>query len=293
MPTLPHLALLLLALFPFHSNAAPDCKILVPKAPLTAQGLATPYQLLPPCTMASPTQASFVEGVIFDPVTGQLAVYNPLVITQGTQPAIQPSVLTLPPNAVVGLWFGTNANSITLVDSTGNDLGAANCVNGLPGSIFGQFAYCNAPNFFMATNRAINRGQLRIPPLGMGKDGRPCPTTRSFGVVDQDQSDNVVATYLLFPDGRTAQDTPANRQQMGFGGNGNNATTLINGSDNALLTEFMDPALGCTPFMAVNAAAGTNTAAKTMVAALALNEVKTSMNYVASNKQLDTKPFYV
>ncbi|MGH3420155.1 MAG: hypothetical protein ACRDOD_11290, partial [Streptosporangiaceae bacterium] len=42
--------------------------------------------------------------------------------------------------------------------------------------------------------------------------------------------------------GQTAQDTTANAGSIA------GATTLANGSDNALLDLFMDPVLGCTPF---------------------------------------------
>ncbi len=65
---------------------------------------------------------------------------------------------------------------------------------------------------------------------------------RGFDVVDQDQSDNVVTTYLLTPSGQTAQDSAANA--AGLAG----ATAINNGSDNALVNKFMDPALGCTPY---------------------------------------------
>jgi hypothetical protein len=69
-------------------------------------------------------------------------------------------------------------------------------VNGLNGSVFGQFAYCNAPAFFRAANVAIKGGMLTVPALGTAKDGMPCMSTRDFALIDQDQSDNVTATYL-------------------------------------------------------------------------------------------------
>jgi hypothetical protein len=139
---------------------------------------------------------------------------------------------------VVGIWFGFNGNSLLQRTSQ------PSCVNGLPGSPFGQASYCNAPAFFAAAHDAIRAGKLAIPPVGQGKDGRPCPTVRSFGVVDQDQSDNVSATYLATPDGRIAPDTPA-AAKVAAG-----AVRIGNGSDNRLLDRFVDPALGCTPFMA-------------------------------------------
>jgi hypothetical protein len=116
-------------------------------------------------------------------------------------------VPTLPANNVVGIWFGSNANTITLTGSTNG------CVNGLPGSVFGQFAYCNTPAFFTAAQTAIAAGLLNVPPIGTSTKTtttQPCPAVRDFRVVDMDQSDNVDSTYLLI-DGKTlAQNTAAN-----------------------------------------------------------------------------------
>ena len=87
--------------------------MVVPAQPLTAQGLATPYQLVAtnpdngPCNEANATQAVFVQGAVIDPATGNIAIYNPLVIDQGTQPAIAPVVPTLPNwryCCVMGWW---------------------------------------------------------------------------------------------------------------------------------------------------------------------------------------------
>src|ERR1700693_1406741 len=109
----------------FKSHAAQaavngDCTLIVPAQPLTAQGLATPYQLVAtnpdngPCNEANTMQAAFVQGSIFDFDTGQISVYNPLVIDQGTKPAINPVVPQISRNAVVAIWFGFNGNNLTL-----------------------------------------------------------------------------------------------------------------------------------------------------------------------------------
>jgi hypothetical protein len=98
-------------------------------------------------------------------------------------------------------------------------------------------------------------GRLRVPSQGTSAKivptggrlgtGRACPNVRNFDMVDQDQSDNVTSVYLLDPNtGQTAQDTAASEAKMG------GARALSNGSDNALVDKFLDPALGCTPFMA-------------------------------------------
>src|ERR1700722_8905203 len=56
---------------------------------------------------------------------------------------------------------------------------------------------------------------------------------------------NVTTQYLLNPaTGQTAQDTASNA------GNLQGATLLLNGSDNTLLDQFIDPVLGCAPYMA-------------------------------------------
>jgi hypothetical protein len=241
----------------------PNCALAVPPDPLSANGLATPYELSGSgndgaCHEANPNQSAFVEATILDPATGKLAVYRPLVVDRGTRPAAEPVVPTLPANAVVGIWFGFNGNTLTLRGRDGS-LRAADCVNGLGRSRFGQFAYCDAEAFFAA----VHNGRITIPAIGTARDGLPCPTTRDFGIVDQDQSDNVTTTYLANANGRTAQATTTNAAQL------RNAATLANGSDNRLLDAFVDPALGCTPFTAPDL---TNHGAPTT--SLALNELQ-------------------
>lgn len=223
----------------------PNCTLTVPADPLTAAGLATPYTLTAtdprqgPCHEANTDQAAFVQATVVDQDTGVVSVYDPLVTDARTPPAAAPVKPALPAHAVVGIWFGFNGSVLTLR----GHLAAGSCVNGTPGSPFGQFAYCNAPAFFAAANTAEQAGRLTVPPLGTARDGRPCPTTRDFGLVDQDQSDNVTTEYLVTRRGRTAQRTAANAAARP-------GTTLVNGSDNLLLTNFEDPALGCTPWTA-------------------------------------------
>jgi hypothetical protein len=242
-----------------------NCDIIVPANPLTAQGLATPYQLTGPngmtpaqsgCTMTNATNlGAFVQATILNPATGALAVYDPLVVTQGTTPAVAPTVPTLPANAVVTIDFGFNGTNLTQVGATPTTLADANCVNGTPGSIFGQVSFCNGINFFKTAHRLEARGKLVVPSEGTSSKivasggrlgtGQDCPTTHNFDMVDQDPSDNVTTEYLLNPaTGQTAQDTTSNA------GNIAGSTLLLNGSDNTLLDQFMDTVLGCTPFEA-------------------------------------------
>ena len=229
-----------------------DCSLLVPRAPLTAAGLATPYQLYAtdpaqgPCNETDKDQSAFVQAAIFDPATNSISIYNPLVIDKGTAPAAAPVVPVIPAGAIVALWFGYNADNLTLVGSTPRDLANANCVNGLGNSLFSQYAYCNAPAFFRAANGAIAAGNLIVPPLGKASDGLPCPTVRDFFTVDQDQSDNLPTTYLITVGGLLAQYNAANL--TAFPG----AIALGNPSDNRLNDVFLDGALGCQAWTAPN-----------------------------------------
>ena len=231
-----------------------DCELIVPPNPLTATGLATPYQLTGPggqdpaasnCTQANPNLQAFVQATILDPATGRLWVYEPLVITAGTTPAVAPVKPRLPKDAVVNLMVGFNGNNLQLTAAQRLTLLRAKCVDGLPGSLFGQVSYCNSVAFYAAADQAIAAGQLRVPASGQSpQTGQPCPTTRSFQLVDQDPSDNVTTKYLLTAGGQTAQDSTANAALLPA------ATPVNNGSDNALLDNFVLPALGCTPFTA-------------------------------------------
>jgi hypothetical protein len=85
-----------------------NCTLAIPANPLSAQGLATPYQLVGTnaaadgaCNEANPNQSAFVQADILNPATGQISTYEPLVIDQGTTPAAAPVVPQLPANAVV------------------------------------------------------------------------------------------------------------------------------------------------------------------------------------------------
>jgi hypothetical protein len=252
-----------------------DCTLVVPAQPLTAKGLATPYQLVAtnsangPCNEANAAQSAFVQAAVIDPATGKISIYNPLVIDQGSQPAAAPVVPTLPNGGIVGIWFGSNGNTLTLQDSN-NSLQDGNCVNGVAGSIFGQYSYCNAPAFFQAANQAIQAGKLVPPAIGKAKDGLPCPTTRDFSIVDQDQSDNVTTFYLVTASGQVAQDTQANAATLQGQGQ-----VAKNGSDERLLT-VVDGALGCTPWTAPDLANPGQ-----MATALPLNEIQAAAHQAA------------
>jgi hypothetical protein len=269
-----------------------NCTLIVPENPTSPLGLATPYQLTAtnpadgPCNEANATQTAFVQGAVINTQTGQISIYDPLVIDEGTTPAVAPVVPKLPMNSVVALWFGYNGDHLTLAGadqmlpvspsqpmsatsasglpttagyefpaaSAASDflLQQANCVSGedINGkfSTFTQVAACNAAAFFTAADAAITAGTLSVPSPGTAVDGESCLTTRSFALVDQDQSDNVTTEYLAEPNGQIAQDTAANRQSLP------RASVLFNGSDNGLLDLFVDPALHCSPWELPNQA---------------------------------------
>jgi hypothetical protein len=248
------------------STAVEDtCDIIVPAHPLTAQGLATPYQLTGPtggspaatgCEMSnSVALGAFVQATILNTQTGALSVYNPLVITAGTTPAVAPVVPKLPKHSVVTIDFGFNGTFLLQEGATPDALSEGNCTDGPSGSPFGQVSFCNGINFFNTAFRLERDGLLNVPSAGMSRNmvasggslgtGRECPTTRNFDMIDQDPSDNVTTKYLFNPaTGQTAQDNTGNAARM------SGAQVLVNGSDNALVDDFLDPALGCTPFMA-------------------------------------------
>ena len=78
-----------------EAAASMNCTLTVPANPLTARGLATPWQLGDGCSMANTgTEGAFVEATILSP-NGTVQVYNPLVITAGTTPAATPAAPTI------------------------------------------------------------------------------------------------------------------------------------------------------------------------------------------------------
>ncbi|HEX4397287.1 MAG TPA: hypothetical protein VH136_06610 [Trebonia sp.] len=255
--------------FSFNQTAAQalntmDCTLTVPANPLTAQGLATPWQLGDGCSWANGgTEGAFVEATILAP-NGQVQVYDPLVVTQGTTPAVAPTAPTIAAGSQVIISAGFNGNALAL---TGVGAAQGGCIDALGNSIINQTPQCNAVAFYQLANQEIANGTLTVPPTGTGKDGQPCETTTSFPLIDQDQSDNVDASYLFNPNtGQTAQNTAANAANMA------GATSEGNGSDDGLLDAFVNPALGCTPFTATNTTAPAGTSSSQALNALSARQ---------------------
>jgi hypothetical protein len=220
------------------AEAVNACTLTVPDLPLTARGLATPW-VLGGCQEDNPDQGAFVEATILDPATGAMTIYRPLVVDQ-RGPALEPTVPRLPATAVVSINIGFQGDQLTLLNQVGIQEGR--CVNGLPGDIFGQVAFCNNFNgdgtgFFEVADRMIADGTIEPPVPEVAADGRPCPTVWTYDITDQDPVDNTTTSYLVDGRGRTAQNIPANVQNVVFG------QVITNGSDAALLANRIDPAL--------------------------------------------------
>jgi hypothetical protein len=247
--------------------ASGTCTITAPPNPLSAQGLATPWVLGDGCSMANSAEQAFVEATIVAP-NGSVQVYNPLVITQGTTPAATPAAPTIAAGSQVIIDGGFNGTNLVVL---GNGARRAGCVDALGQSVIGQVFACNAVNFYRMANALIARGTLVVPPAGTAKDGQPCLTTRDFATIDQDQSDNVITTYLLNGNGQTAQNTAANAAAVA------GSTPIVNGSDDKLLAAFLDPANGCTAFTAPDATSPTGTDGSQ-----ALNELSARVNQMGT-----------
>jgi hypothetical protein len=227
-----------------QAAASGNCTLVVPAHPLTAAGLAKPWQLGDGCSEANPNQQAFVEATTLSR-TGRVQVYDPLVITAGTTPAARPVRPAIARGSQVIIDVGSNGTNLVLTGPGARER-TSDCVDALGQSVIGQVSACNAFAFYRLANAEIATGRLRVPRIGRSLDGHACETTRDFSLIDQDQSDNTYAHYLLNGNGQTAQNTPANKNAMG------GATLVGNGSDNALLGLFVDPANGCKPFTEPN-----------------------------------------
>ena len=146
-----------------------NCTVTVPARPLTAKGLATPWVLGDGCTWANGgTEGVFIDATILAP-NGQVQVYNPLVITQGTQPEVAPTPPTIARGSQVILSVGYNGNALALV---GRGARQGNCIDALGNSLVNQTPQCNAANFYRMANFEIARG-LPEDPGGRHRQGRP------------------------------------------------------------------------------------------------------------------------
>ena len=171
-----------------------DCDIIVPAHPLTAKGLATPYQLTghadspgaSGCQMINSIKlGAFVQATILDTQTGALYVYDPLVVTKGTRPAVAPVVPKLPSHAVVTIDIGFNGEILRQVGATPNALREGNCTDGEPGSPFGQVSSRLAGSFDELN--CANFG-LAQPVTGMVTNGAGAATQVTMNTAEQTAS---------------------------------------------------------------------------------------------------------
>ena len=187
---------------------------------------------------------AFAQATILDPATGKLSVYDPLVITKGSTPAVQPSVPTIPADAIVTVDFGFNGTGLFQVGATPNALSQGQLHERLPGSIFGQVSFCNGANFFNAAFQDEREGKLKVPcgasaampPLMAPSEparlpghpqlrhGRPGPSRQRDHRVPAEPGDR--------PDGAGHRSNADNLQ---------GSTLLLNGSDNTLLDAVHRP----------------------------------------------------
>jgi len=120
-----------------QATASMNCTITVPARPLSAQGLATPWQLGDGCSEANTgTEGAFVEATILSP-NGALQVYNPLVVTAGTTPVAAPVAPTIARGSQVIIDVGFNGTNLVL---EGRGARQGHCVDALGQSVIGQVA---------------------------------------------------------------------------------------------------------------------------------------------------------
>jgi len=199
------------------------------------------------CNQANLVNSRFVHAVVLNNVTGAMFVYDPLVISQGMVPPAAPAPVNFAVTTnVVGIWLGSNSNALTLT----NNVGIANghCVTGPQGSPFGQFGWCNADTFWRTATNLVQAGLIVLPPLGTAADGQPCPTLRDFFIIDMDPDDGVQSLYLVTAQNQVVQKTTANMKNFQI------QTMLANDGDNRLITELVNPAIGCQTLQLPNAA---------------------------------------
>ena len=99
---------------PAQAAASMNCTLAVPANPLSAAGLATPWQLGDGCSMANAaTEGAFVEATILAP-NGTVTVYNPLVITAGTTALVTPTAPTIAAGSQVEISVGFNGTDLAL-----------------------------------------------------------------------------------------------------------------------------------------------------------------------------------
>ena len=97
---------------------------------------------------------------------------------------------------------------------------------------------------------------------------------RDFSFVDSTPGDGVVTSYLLSLQGGTAQNSAKNRNILLSKHEGYTVISNIdNGADNALLNNYVLPAVACTPWTVTDLVSGQ------MIGASVLNQIQSDLDY--------------
>ena len=134
----------------------------MPNHPLSAKGLATPWQLGDGCSEANPSEEAFVEATILAP-NGQVQIYDPLVITQGTTAAVTPTAPTIPRGSQVIIDVGFNGNNLVL-EGAGAFQGA--CIDAFGNSIIVADLRLQRGGLLRRRERPDRAGQAAHPAAG-------------------------------------------------------------------------------------------------------------------------------
>ena len=271
-----------------------NCTLIVPENPLSPLGLATPYRLTAtnpaqgPCHEANPDQAAFVQAAIINTKTGQISIYDPLVIDSGTTPVAAPVVPTLAVSSVVALWFGYNGANLTLAGADqmigpspsqplSMDL-SARTSSQLPASTGYEFPASAPTSDFLLEQANCVSGEDINGKFSTFTQVGACDATAFFTAAEA----AIAAHKLKVPRPGTAADGQTCPTARSFAlvdqDQGDSVTTqylaepggqvaqdtaanrrdltgasvLSNGTDSGLLARFVDPALDCAPWEVPN-----------------------------------------
>lgn len=149
---------------PAQAAQSMNCTLTVPAHPLSARGLATPWQLGDGCDEAAngATEGAFVEATILSP-NGQVQVYDPVVVNAGTQPAAAPAPPAIASGSQVIISVGFNGNAVALL---GKGARQGRCIDALGNSLINQTPQCNAAGFLPAGRRRDRERHADRPACG-------------------------------------------------------------------------------------------------------------------------------
>lgn len=122
-------------------NITCQCTLKLPNNVLTITGLSTPFILSKDCSVLNVESTIFSEAVIVDIDTREFYIYYPTIVNRVSQVLNTTSILTLPQNHVIGIWFSSKqVFNLTTTLSVCKSYTSTN------------FAYCNIDNFYAVAN---------------------------------------------------------------------------------------------------------------------------------------------